>query len=311
VISKAKEQINNLFKTQVERASERFPDRDFMMTHAYVQAFLARHDFVVDCPNPEFVVRQCYHMFAGLRLKTQVVKAPGDPNAPAVRRFTSFREGISHSLDSLDPASAVTVIKVMDRALRDTRYVERWSADVAWHFVTSSSGPLKGRLITEVIRRFRPKNCLELGTAYSLGTAYMATAKGKYAPDGMIWTIELGQEQFDFSSALLNDFFEGKVEPVFGSIQDEMPKLLHNGFDLVFHDGGHAFENYTGDFKAMLPGLNEGAVVIFDDIRWDDRRFIDHPSRCYEGWLEVIANPRVLTAFEVNGDFGVLLVGPK
>ena len=247
-------------------------------------------------------------MFLPVQATTRTVKG-GGARSESEKRFVAFRESVSRRLNAMDPASAIEVLKIADRALHQTEYVSRWYNDAAWHFAVSSSDPLKGRMITDAIRVFRPRNCLELGTAYGLGTTYIAVAQRKYVPGGKTWTIESSDEQFAFSSRMLDEVFGAMVLPIAGLTSLAIPEVISHGFDFVFHDAGHSLDDYVQDFACMLPGLNAGAVVVFDDIRWDGYTQTGSPARCYEGWLKVVEHPRVEAAFEVNGEYGVALIG--
>ena len=78
--------------------------------------------------------------------------------------------------------------------------------------------------------------------------------------------------------------------------------------DFMFHDGGHYKENYIRDFSAACTALVPGSVVLFDDIRYESRLFRETPHHTYEGWMEVVAHPRVKMAVEVSGELGLLLL---
>ena len=54
------------------------------------------------------------------------------------------------------------------------------------------------------------------------------------------------------------------------------------------------------DFNAFVGSLRRGAVVLIDDINWDDRRWSTGPTRTHEGWLEVVSHPRVKRAVEID-----------
>jgi predicted O-methyltransferase YrrM len=80
-------------------------------------------------------------------------------------------------------------------------------------------------------------------------------------------------------------------------------------FALCNRTAGHSKENYIRDFHTVLPIATPGAVILMDDIRWEDSRFSRDNPRCYEGWLEVVNHPTVRRAVEISGSMGLLLLG--
>jgi len=291
-------------------AAERFADREFLLLLEYIRAFLAKNGFIVESADPQYMMRLCQQMFMVQRVSIRTVKWPREHGSDSGLRFATLRTSLESRLSPLDPASAVRILRFASDALDCNDYVERWQHDVAWHFARSSSDPVKGRVITDVIRQWRPRHCLELGTAYGIGTSYIALAQERFVSGGRLWTIEGSDTQYQFSAPRLAGAYGENVTALHGRTDILVPELADHGFDFVFHDAGHSFEAYTEDFQHMLPGLQEGAVVLFDDIRWQGSAVTGRSSGCYEGWITVTNHPRVVMAFEINGSYGVALIGP-
>lgn len=124
-------------------------------------------------------------------------------------------------------------------------------------------------LLFNLIRKFRPSVCLELGTACGISSAYQAAAL-ELNNHGKIITIEGSK-----SLALLakNNFeklnFE-RVEVITGRFQDNMEDVLNNNklLDFVFIDGHHDKKATLNYFRQIIPNLNNNAIIIFDDISW-------------------------------------------
>ena len=79
--------------------------------------------------------------------------------------------------------------------------------------------------------------------------------------------------------------------------------------DFAFHDAGHSFKDYTEDFLLIEPKLSDGAVMLFDDIRWNNDSSADQNPQTYKGWQKVISHPKVIIAAEINRSQGLLLMG--
>jgi predicted O-methyltransferase YrrM len=76
--------------------------------------------------------------------------------------------------------------------------------------------------------------------------------------------------------------------------------------DLVFHDADHSAVAYRRDFAAIEPSLVRGAVLILDDIYWNNPLAPDDEESCYNGWIEISRHPRVRHAIEVNNQVGLV-----
>jgi predicted O-methyltransferase YrrM len=61
-----------------------------------------------------------------------------------------------------------------------------------------SIGPVKGRIITEIIKKYNPKNILEVGTLYGYSAILMAAADILQA-DGKVVTMEIDRSIADIA----------------------------------------------------------------------------------------------------------------
>jgi predicted O-methyltransferase YrrM len=93
----------------------------------------------------------------------------------------------------------------------------------------------------------------------------------------------------------------------FDDAEHAIPRLMkETTVDFVFHDAMHTREDYIRDFNALKDNLPAGAVVLIDNIRWEDPW--GHSMHCYEGWIEICADSRVRRAAEIDADMGLLLL---
>lgn len=149
-----------------------------------------------------------------------------------------------------------------------------------------------------------------MGTAYGLSTAIIAFALQRVSPQWRLLTIEMGEIQHRLSAKLLSELFGDRVECLKGRSEVALAPAAERmaPVDFMFHDGGHSGEAYVRDFQAVVAALAPGAVIIFDDIRWNRPADPRIDPRCYEGWREVAAHPRVERAVEVGGELGMVMV---
>jgi predicted O-methyltransferase YrrM len=62
-----------------------------------------------------------------------------------------------------------------------------------------SIGPVKGRIITEIIKKYNPKNILEVGTLYGYSAILMAAADNILQADGKVVTMEIDRSIADIA----------------------------------------------------------------------------------------------------------------
>jgi predicted O-methyltransferase YrrM len=231
---------------------------------------------------------------------------------PAHQRFQTLVTALQQ-LPPLSFSLTQTIAEVADRYQDNRAPLESvgWLADVSTHFQLSSSFGEKGRILNAIVRYMRSRKGLELGTAYGMSGLFILEAMKNLGADYHLATLEGGQSQYDLSSALLKERHGDHVTSYLGWTQDKLPLMAQelSGIDFLFHDARHSREDYLRDVQTLLPTMTAGAVVVMDDIRWDDRRFYDGDPRTHEGWLELAHDPRVIAAVEIEENIGVMLLG--
>lgn len=123
-----------------------------------------------------------------------------------------------------------------------------------------SIGPVKGKVLAEVIQKAKPKRIVEVGALYGYSSILMA----KNAPKAKITTIEVSAEHVRITRENVKRAgMEDRIEVVQGDGVKEMSKL--NGpFDLVFLDA--AKEEYLAYLKAVEKKLHKGSIVVADNV---------------------------------------------
>ena len=227
-------------------------------------------------------------------------------------RFTTLLEVLRSSLPPIEVSVATGIALVADhyRTLRQP-LESAWAADICHHFEAASSFGKTGRILSAIIRFARSERCLEAGTAYGMSALFILEAIRNNLGAGHLRTVEGWEPLYSLSSSMLKERYGDMVSCHLGNTQDELPKLAKTAgpFDFMFHDDGHLGEIYIRDFNAVKDAFSPGAVVLFDDIRWEDLRMTEgRPARCYEGWREVCADPKVRRAAEIDYRQGLLLL---
>jgi predicted O-methyltransferase YrrM len=136
-----------------------------------------------------------------------------------------------------------------------------------------SIGPIKGKIISDVIQDYGPKNILEIGTLHG----YSSILMGGLLPDdntGKVITIEKDKENVKIARKNIEDAaLANRVNVLSGSALKIVPKL-HENFDMVFLDA--AKEEYLKYLKLVEKNLNKNAVVVADNVGIFEKSMSDY-----------------------------------
>jgi predicted O-methyltransferase YrrM len=170
-----------------------------------------------------------------------------------------------------------------------------------------SIGPIKGRIITDIIRKYKAKNILEIGTLYGYSAILMAAAV--LPSDGKVVTIELDKSIADIArkniaAAELSDRIDVRASNALQVISK-----LDFEFDLLFLDA--AKNEYLKYLKLAekKKSLKEGAIIVADNVEVSKNEMLDYlqyvrsPSGIYKSYtIETTLEftPDVKDAIEVS-----------
>lgn len=132
----------------------------------------------------------------------------------------------------------------------------------------SSVPPLWGRCLFALVRGLAPRNAIELGTSWGVSGAYQGAAL-ELNDAGRLTTFEGNSEWAAHARRLFGIVGIGRIDQRVGWLDDALePALAQLGMvDYAYIDADHGEEPNRRYFEAMLPHLNAGAVLVFDDIR--------------------------------------------
>ena len=130
----------------------------------------------------------------------------------------------------------------------------------------SAKNPKFGKLLYRIIRFYKPKNIIELGTSLGISTSYLAKAD----PNANVFTFEgcpataaIAQENFDIQNIKNTSITLGDFNL---TLADKLKEVL--SIDLAFIDGNHQEKPTIDYFKQCLKYANNNTIFIFDDIHW-------------------------------------------
>lgn len=123
-----------------------------------------------------------------------------------------------------------------------------------------SIGPVKGKILAEVVGKYKPKRILEVGALYG----YSAILIAKNAPNAEVITIEKSPENARITAenikrASLSDRIQVKQ----GDAAELLP-TLSGTFDLLFLDADKT--QYLKNLQDIEQHLPKGAVVVADNV---------------------------------------------
>jgi len=124
-----------------------------------------------------------------------------------------------------------------------------------------SIGPVKGKILAEIVKKTRPKRILEVGALYG----YSAILMAKNSPAGVeIVSVEKSPEHVRISMKNIRRAnMEGNIKMVEGDGTTELRKLSGT-FDLVFLDAEKT--EYLAYLKAAEKNLHKGSVIVADNV---------------------------------------------
>jgi predicted O-methyltransferase YrrM len=139
-----------------------------------------------------------------------------------------------------------------------------------------SIGPVKGRIITEIIKKYNPKNILEVGTLYGYSAILMAAAAANtLQADGKVVTMEIDRSIADIARKNVADAgLSEKINVIVGNALEIIPKL-NLKFDFLFLDA--AKDEYLTYLKlAEDKALKKGAVIVADNVEVSKSEMLDY-----------------------------------
>ena len=124
-----------------------------------------------------------------------------------------------------------------------------------------SIGPVKGKILADIVKKTKPKRILEVGALYG----YSAILMAKNSPPGVeIVSVEKDPEHVRIAKKNIKRAnMEEKITMVEGDGRTELQKLS-GSFDLVFLDAEKT--QYLAYLKAVERNLHKGSVVVADNV---------------------------------------------
>ena len=156
---------------------------------------------------------------------------------------------------------------LMDKALQVLKRLEQEAMEV-W---VPSIGPIKGKVIEDVIKKHKPRRILELGTLFGYSAILMARLLPK---DGKVITVEINERNARIAEENIEEAgLAERIEVLVGDALEIIPRLK-DSFDLLFIDA--AKEQYLHYLKLAEKNLHKGSVVVADNVLIFERSMMDY-----------------------------------
>jgi predicted O-methyltransferase YrrM len=138
-----------------------------------------------------------------------------------------------------------------------------------------SIGPIKGKIIAEIIKKHKPKCILEIGTLYGYSAILMANlvADDNY---GKVVTVEIDKAFADIAKRNIQDAgFQEKIDIIVGNALEVIPRLSYK-FDLLFLDAAKdEYLRYLNLAEAKNL-IEKGDIVIADNVGVSKNEMLDY-----------------------------------
>jgi predicted O-methyltransferase YrrM len=136
--------------------------------------------------------------------------------------------------------------------------------DIAKREYLPSIGPIKGKIICDIIKNYKPTTILEVGTLHGYSAILMA---GLLSDDGKLITIEIDKNLAEVARKNIDKAgLSKKIEVICNNAIDVIPTLAGYKFDLVFLDA--AKSEYLQYLKLIEENnlMKENSVVVADNV---------------------------------------------
>ena len=117
-----------------------------------------------------------------------------------------------------------------------------------------------------MVKFYKPRNIVELGTSLAISTSYLAKATNK----GRVFTFEGCSETAKIAKQNLERLDINNTEITLGDFNKTVNQKLEKieNIDFAFIDGNHQEAPTINYFKECLKYSNNNTLFVFDDIHW-------------------------------------------
>lgn len=131
---------------------------------------------------------------------------------------------------------------------------------------SSSVNRRTGELLYGLVKHFKPRKIIEMGTSLGISTLYIAKAAPKaeiITMEGCAAKVDVAKSNFSRLEALNIKVTTGRFDTQLNNVL-----LLLESIDFAFIDGHHRYKPTLAYFQKILQHSHENTVIVLDDIHW-------------------------------------------
>lgn len=123
--------------------------------------------------------------------------------------------------------------------------------------------------LSKLVRRLQPKRVLELGTSIGRSALFMMVTLPE---NSKLATIDIGSY---LRTDLAPFAWDKRLKVIYGddrlpNVAAEAIEFLDGGIDLLYMDSEHTYDQVAAEWEIYQLHLNNGAIVVMDDIHLND-----------------------------------------
>jgi predicted O-methyltransferase YrrM len=149
-------------------------------------------------------------------------------------------------------------------------------------------------MLYALVRVYRPRLILELGTNVGISSSYLASAQQFNGGSGRLITCEASPNRIRLARHNHRSLGLTNTEIVEGLFSDTLDSVLEScgEIDFAFIDGHHQYQPTLDYFDKIYSHSSLNAVFVFDDIRWSEGMT--------RAWNEIVADRRLEVCFDLT-----------
>jgi len=131
-------------------------------------------------------------------------------------------------------------------------------------------GRIKGKVLEAIIKKYKIKKILEIGTLIG----YSAILMGKEIKKGKVTTIEINKEIADIAKKNIEKAnLSDKIEVIVGDAK-EVIKVLNEEYDMLFIDAEKS--EYLTYLKLAEKIIKKGGIIVADNVKKFENEMKDY-----------------------------------
>ena len=234
-------------------------------------------------------------------LRASIDATQSDAEKAWIGRIENLRERLARSDEQIEAVDYGTGSAETERTAEEMARGTPVVYTVSDLCLSSSNPPQWDRVLFNIVRRLEPARAVEMGTCLGLSAAYQGAALELNSGEGQLVTLEGAPTLAERSRTHLKELGVARVTVRTGRFDDTLGPVVAElkPVNYVFVDGHHDGQATLDYFDLIAPHLGPGAVVVYDDINYNDDM--------KRAWDRIAADERVTHAADL-GSMGVTLV---